>query len=188
MRVAAAICGVGALLLSAGPISAMEWRLVPEASRISFETRQGAQKITGSFTRWTAQIRFDPEDLASASVEVTVELGSLRTGDGNLDRQALAPEFFDVARSPQARYRTIAFRPQGDGVFLVEAELAMKGVAQRIHHPVRITLDGTRARADGEVRLDRRLFRFEGPSRANKSSPLRSSCALRSRRSGRELA
>ncbi|MCS6878933.1 MAG: YceI family protein [Geminicoccaceae bacterium] len=150
--------------LAASAAAAAEWRLVPESSRILFETRQGAQRIEGGFARWTASIRFDPRDLAGSKVELEVELTSVFTGDVNRDKQALSAEFFDVARWPRARYRTLAFRARNDGVYEVEAELQMKGINRRLVHPARIEIEGERARAAGEVRIERRAFRFgEGP-------------------------
>ncbi|MCS6779816.1 MAG: YceI family protein [Geminicoccaceae bacterium] len=150
-----------ASLLFAAPVAAAPgWTLVPEKSRLAFEARQGTQPIQGSFARWTAAIRFDPEDLAGSAVEVEVELASVSTGDRNRDQQAQAREFFDVARTPRARYRTVTFRPRSEGVYEVEALLEMKGITRPLRHPVRITIDGDRFLAEGEARLLRREFRF----------------------------
>lgn len=157
LRAAAALAPV---LLAAPVAAATSWTLVPERSRLAFEARQGAQPIQGTFARWTAAIRFDPADLASSAVEVEVELASLATGDRNRDQQALAREFFDVARTPRARYRTVTFHPQSEGSYEVEAELEMKGITRPLRHPVRITIDGDRFLAEGEARLLRREFRF----------------------------
>lgn len=149
-------------LAVATPVAAEppSWAVDPAKSRLGFTARQGAQPIEGAFTRWTASIRFDPADLAASSVEVVVDLASVTTGDPNRDKQAQAAEFFDTARTPQARYRTLAFEPKGEDLFEVAAELTLKGVRKPLRHPVRIRIDGDRATASGEVTLRRRDFGF----------------------------
>jgi polyisoprenoid-binding protein YceI len=150
------------VLLVAGPAGAEPpvWTVDPAKSRLAFTARQGGQAIEGAFTRWTARIRFDPADLAGSSVEVLVDLTSVLTGDPNRDKQAQAAEFFDTARFPEARYRTLAFEAKGDDLFEVVAELSLKGVTRALRHPARIRIDGARATASGEVSLHRRDFGF----------------------------
>jgi len=150
------------LLALARPVAAEPpaWTVDPAKSRLAFTARQGGQSIEGSFARWTARIRFDPADLAGSSVEVVVDLASVATGDPNRDKQAQAAEFFDTARFPEARYRSLAFEPKGDGLFEVVAELSLKGVTRALRHPARIRIDGARATASGEVIVRRRDFGF----------------------------
>ncbi len=136
------------------------WKADPAKSRLAFTAVQGAQVIEGSFGRWTVAIRFDPADLAGSSVEVAVDPTSVATGDPNRDKQAQAAEFFDSARHPEARYRTLAFEPRGEGLYEVVAELSLKGVTRPIRHPARISVEGERAVASGEVVLRRREFGF----------------------------
>lgn len=136
------------------------WTVDPAKSRLAFTALQGAQPIEGSFARWTAAIRFDPADLAGSRVEVAVDPTSLVTGDPNRDKQAQAAEFFDSARHPEARYRTLAFEAKGDGLYEVVAELSLKGVTRPIRHVARITIADGRAVASGEVVLRRREFGF----------------------------
>ena len=136
------------------------WSVDPAKSRLGFTARQGGQLLEGSFARWRAEIRFDPADLAGSSVLVEVDLASLLSGDVNRDKQAQAAEFFDSARYPKGRYRTLAFEAKGDGLYEVAAELSLKGVTRPIRHPVRIEIADKRASATGEVVLLRREFGF----------------------------
>lgn len=159
-RAAASLLAVGLAFASAPAGAAIDWIVDPGRSRLAFSTRQGAQPIEGSFARWTATVRFDPADLASSAVEVVVDLTSVATGDAARDKQAQAAEFFDSARTPEARYRSRAFRALGDDRYEVDAELSMKGVTRPLTHHVRITVDGDRATAAGEVPLRRRDFAF----------------------------
>lgn len=160
LRLVAGALAVGLALAGKSAAAAPDWSLVPEASRLGFTARQGAQPIAGSFARWTARIRFDPADLPGSAVEVVVDLTSVATGDPARDKQAQAAEFFDSARTPEARYRSRAFKALGGNSFEVEAELTMKGVTRPLTHTVRIAVEGDRATAEGEVPLRRRDFGF----------------------------
>jgi polyisoprenoid-binding protein YceI len=42
-------------------------------------------KARGRFTKWSGQIRFDPEDPAASSVEVTIDPASIDTADAQRD-------------------------------------------------------------------------------------------------------
>jgi polyisoprenoid-binding protein YceI len=159
-RLAAVALAAGLALAGGSAVGAPAWTVDPATSRLGFTTRQGAQPIEGAFTRWTARIRFDASDLAGSSVEVVVDLASVASGDPARDKQAQSAEFFDSARTPEARYRTRAFRALGGDRFEVDADLSMKGVTRPLTHTVRIVLDGDRATAEGEVALSRREFGF----------------------------
>lgn len=159
-RAAASLLAVGLAAAVAPAGAATDWIVDPHRSRLAFSTRQGAQPIEGGFARWTARIRFDPADLPGSAVEVVVDLTSVATGDPARDKQAQAAEFFDSARTPEARYRSRAFRALGGDRFEVEAELTMKGVTRPLAHTVRIAIEGDRATAEGEVPLRRREFGF----------------------------
>lgn len=131
----------------AGPAAAESWTVDYSESRLGFEGAQGAQKFEGSFGEWSAEISFDPNALDAAKADVTIVMGSARTGA--IDRDGALPgrDWFAVAMFPDAQFETKAFRALGDDAYEADATLTIKGVARDVTLPFTLSI------ADGVARM-----------------------------------
>lgn len=134
------------------------WRLDPAASAITFSATQMGAAFDGEFRRFDADIRFDPDDLPASRVAVTIDTGSLDTGNDQRDEAARGPEWFDVAAHPTARFEAADFRALGDERFAADGNLTIKGASRRVTLPFDLARDGDRARARGRLTLQRADF------------------------------
>ena len=130
----------------------------PRAQQLTVEFEQTGKPVAARFESFAAEIAFDPKDLAKASVVVTVDLGSLRTGDGQRDQMAVSSELLAAASGPTARYRDPQVAARGGDRYEVEADLTLKGVTRPLIHPATISISGGEAHAQGEVVLARTDF------------------------------
>lgn len=146
------------LLLQPVAAVAMEWQVDPARSSLTAEFDQGGTPVSARFESFAAEVSFDPADPASARVEITVDLASFRSGDAQRDQMATASEFLAAASAGSATYRATGFKPLGADTYEVQGELTLKGVTGRLTHPATITVTGERARAQGEVELNRVEF------------------------------
>lgn len=152
-----------ALLLAAllaGPAAAepAAWRIDPQASTIAVTATQMGGAFEGRFRRFEADIRFDPDDLAGSRAVVTIETGSLDTGNDQRDAAARGPEWFDVAAHPVARFEASAFRALGGGRYAAAGTLAIKGHARPVELPFDLAIAAGRARAAGTLTVRRADF------------------------------
>jgi len=145
-------------LAAAAPAAAQDWRVVPEQSVLGLRFRQGSSSFEARFERFTADIRFDPADLAGARVIVAVDVASFRSDDRARDGQATSAPWLAATQQPTATYHVTAFRDRGGGTYEVDAELTLKGVTRKLTHPVTVRIQGTQARAEGAVTLQRGEF------------------------------
>jgi cytochrome b561/polyisoprenoid-binding protein YceI len=130
------------------------WRVVE--GNLGISVRQMGADVSGSFANWTADIRFD-EALTGGkhgSVSVTIDTASLTLG--SVTKQALEPEFFDVATHPTAVFAADIL--PGPAGYVAEGTLTLRGVEQPITLPFTLEITGNQARMLGEVTLDRRDF------------------------------
>ena len=88
------------------------WTVDAKTSRISFTGRQMGAPSKGEFKRFSADIRFDPANLAASAVEVTIDTASADTGNRDLDAELKRPNWFEVDRFPQARFVTTVIAQQ----------------------------------------------------------------------------
>jgi polyisoprenoid-binding protein YceI len=148
-----------AVLLSALPASAAEqWRLIPEKSTLQVVFKQGGKEVTGRFRRFDGTIAFSPDDLQHSEVTINIDLSSFESGDGSRDSQARGPAWLDAASIPQATYKIIAFRPLTRGVYMVDADLTLRGVTKRLTHSVAIRTERGLGAANGRVPVSRIAF------------------------------
>ncbi len=137
------------------------WRVDTRASSIGFafdyDDGETSSRFEGRFTRWRADIRFDPDDLAGSSAVVTIETASATDGVAMHDRALPGPEWFDAAAHPHAVFRATEFRRNGDG-YVAEGELTIRGRTRDYELPFSLTIEGDRAVMTSTSRLDRRDY------------------------------
>jgi polyisoprenoid-binding protein YceI len=98
-----------ALPLAPGP-----WALDPFHSSVGFSIRHlGVSKVRGRFTDFTAEVTVGA-DLASTSVNATIQLASIDTGNSDRDAHVRTDEFMDVAQRPTLAFRSTAIVESGD--------------------------------------------------------------------------
>lgn len=142
----------------AGAASAADWTLDREHSTLAIAATQGGEAFHGRFQRFTAEIRFDPADLASSRVVVTVDPASLDTGSRDRDDLVPTAPWFDTARFPEARFEATRFLALGGDRYEAQGTLTLKGVARPATLPFTLAIAGDTARVHGALTLDRTDF------------------------------
>jgi cytochrome b561 len=141
--------------------AAPAWRVDPASSSIGFafsiDDGSGATPIQGRFTRWRADIRFDPANLDRSSALVTIETASATTGVAAQDSALPTPPWFDSAAHPTATFRAAEFRRRGQG-YEARGELTIKGRTRNLDLPFALSIDGATAVMTGRLAIDRRDF------------------------------
>ena len=127
-------------------------------STLGFATAWGGEPIQGRFERWTADIVFDPDDLAAAKVTVSIDMASARTGDDQRDASLPSSDWFDTASHPKATFTATRFEKTGEGRYVARGKLNLRGVSKPLSLPFRLTIDGDRATVAGVTSLDRTAF------------------------------
>ncbi|MGQ0531316.1 MAG: YceI family protein [Caulobacteraceae bacterium] len=141
--------------------AAPAWRINPASSSIGFtfsiDDGGGANRIQGRFTRWRADIRFDPANLDRSSALVTIETASATTGVSAQDSALPTAPWFDASAHPTATFRASEFSRRGDG-YEARGQLSLKGRQRNVNLPFTLIIDGDRAVMNGSLTLDRRDF------------------------------
>lgn len=138
------------------------WRVDTRTSSIGFaftyDDGESATRFEGRFTRWRADIRFDPNDLAASSALVTIETASATDGVVMHDRALPGPEWFNAAAHPTATFRATNFRHRGGDAYEARGELSIRGRSRNLTLPFTLALNGDRAVMTSRTQIDRRDF------------------------------
>ncbi len=140
------------------PATAPAWTVDPERSTLGFRGRQSGRQFDGRFTRFSADIRFDPERPESGRALVVIDMASAVTGDTQKDQALPTEAWFDVARFPQARFEADSFRATGPGQFEAQGRLTLRGVSRDLALPFAFRESDGVARVTAEVQLLRTVF------------------------------
>ncbi len=144
--------------LAAAAAPAPVWTVDPAASQVGFASSFTGQAFSGRFTRWTAQIRFDPKNLAGSSVTATIDTGSAVTGDKDRDSSLPSADFFDVAKFPKATFTASQFKDLGGGRYQAIGQLSIRGVAKPLTLPFTLAITGAQAKMAGAAPINRLAF------------------------------
>lgn len=140
----------------AGP--AAKWTVDQGASKLSFNGAMNGEAFTGAFRRWTADIAFDPKNLAGSKASVSIDVGSAATGDADRDQALPTADWFAAAKFPKATFVTSSIKNTGKDHYVAQGALAIRGVSRPVSLPFTLDISGTTAKMNGQLILDRTTF------------------------------
>jgi polyisoprenoid-binding protein YceI/cytochrome b561 len=143
--------------LAEAPEPPVAWT-VAKGSSLGFSTSWSGQPVQGRFERWTADILFSPTALDKSHLKVEVDLASIGTGDAQRDSSLVGDDWFAIAAHPKATFSASRFRKTGEGRFVADGTLDLRGVKKPLSLPFSLKIDGKTAHARGSVGLDRTAF------------------------------
>jgi polyisoprenoid-binding protein YceI len=158
MKHRVAAVGALAMMLAALPALARTWQVDAARSTLTFTNSYQDVQYTGQFHRFTADIVFDPADLARARFDVMVDITSLDTQNSERDQAALGAAFFDAAKFPHAHFVTRRFHKAANGDVLADGELSLRGIARPVTLVVKFVPHGDTATLDVTAQLKRLDF------------------------------
>ncbi|MFZ2875373.1 MAG: YceI family protein [Phycisphaerales bacterium] len=104
------------------------WKVDSVHSNVVYRiTHLGASSHYGLFFNPTGTLELDPVNAAGASMEITVPLSGLSTGDAKRDQHLKSPDFFSAEEFPTISFKSTGFKSAGEGAFDVTGDLTMLG-------------------------------------------------------------
>ena len=119
------------LLLAADPVLAADYMQAPGSS-LAFAGSYQGEVFTGRFPGFATRMRFDPAQLATSRLEVTIPLATATTANAEYDEQMRGDAFFDAGRYAQAHYVATKFRALGNGRYAADGILSLHGVSKPV--------------------------------------------------------
>ena len=153
--------GAYTLLALAGAAAwAADPTVVTSQSEIAFTSKQMGVPVDGHFKQWTAQLAFDPKKPETGKVSFTIQTGSASFGAKETDAEVPKPEWFNVAKFPQASFQSTAIKAVAAGKYEVSGKLVIKGASKDVVVPVALTQAGPATTATGSFTIKRLDFKI----------------------------
>src|SRR5262249_17900675 len=115
------------------PMNTQPWKIDGTCSSIRFAVRHlVVAKILGQFRSWNADLAIDESDLTRSSVNVTIDAGSVDTGNKERDAHLAAPHFLHATEFPVLTFRSRRIERARDDSYRVIGDLTMRGVTREV--------------------------------------------------------
>ncbi|HEY0681130.1 MAG TPA: YceI family protein [Steroidobacter sp.] len=133
------VVGLSASLAAMLAFAAAQWSMQPKESKLTFVGEQAGAQFEGGFDKFTADIRFDPADLAASRFDVKIDTASVNTQDGERDDTIKSADLFDVKRFPTAHYVADKFTSKGGNKYSATGKLTLRNVTKDV--PIEFTFE-----------------------------------------------
>ncbi len=142
-------------------------RTVPyaEGSSVTFAIKNFGLNVNGSFTGLQGSVVFNPANPGTAYFNVTVDVGSVNTGNNSRDGHLKKEDYFNSPAFPKISIVSTKITNAGKaGSYLFDGIVTIKGKAKNISFPFTAAAAGDGYLFDGSFKINRRDFKVGGNS------------------------
>ena len=127
---------------NATPTSLVTWKLDPAHSAAEFKVKHMMiSNVKGSLTGLSGVLQEDTADLNRSTVEASIDVGTLSTGDVQRDGHLKSADFFETEKFPTMTFKSKVVKRVGEGEYSVTGDLTMHGITR----PVTFAVEGPSA-------------------------------------------
>ena len=139
---------VTGILALAAPLALAQtstWTSDPAHSEVDFSiSHLAVSNIHGRFGHVTATVVYNEADVTKSTVNATIDVSGVDTGEEARNNHLKSPDFFDVATNPTATFTSTSVTKSASGL-TINGNLTLHGVTK----PVVLNADGPRGPAPG---------------------------------------
>ncbi len=118
------------------------WKIDPAHSSADFKVKHMMiSHVKGSFAGISGTLTEHATDASLSSVEASIDISTLSTGDAQRDGHLKSGDFFDAAQYPTMTFKSTTVTKKGEGEYSVAGDLTIHGVTK----PVTFAVEGPSA-------------------------------------------
>jgi polyisoprenoid-binding protein YceI len=118
---------------TAAPGTVSTWKLDPVHSHAEFKVKHMMiSNVKGSFSGLSGTLTLDETDYTRSSVDVSVAVATINTGDPQRDGHLKAADFFDVEKYPAITFKSTNIDSKGGADYEVTGDFTLRDVTRSI--------------------------------------------------------
>jgi len=118
---------------TAAPGTVTTWKLDAGHSHAEFKVRHMMiSNVKGSFSGLSGSLQLDESDYTRSTVEASIPVSTINTGDENRDGHLKGEEFFEVDKFPTFTFKSTNIDSKGGADYAVTGDLTMHGVTKSV--------------------------------------------------------
>src|SRR5580704_13943620 len=125
---------LSALALAASATAQVtSYKIDPAHSSAQFSVRHlGVSTVRGAFMKVSGEAKYDPSDPSKASLDASIEAGSVDTRVEMRDNDLRSPNFLDVQKYPSITFHSKQTKSAGSGKLQIIGDLTIHGVTKEV--------------------------------------------------------
>ena len=109
------------------------WVVDTAHSTVEFSIRHMMiSNVKGTFNEFDAVIMGDPNDLTSATINFTIDAGSIDTRKEDRDNHLKSADFFDVENYPEITFKATDIQKKSGNNYNLTGDFSMHGVTKEV--------------------------------------------------------
>jgi len=137
------------------PESTARYTQAATGNSLGFAFMQADALNEGTFRQFSTELTYDEKNLAASTLKVTVQVGSLDTGDQERDDTLKTPELLDTAKYPTAQYLASSLAKGAGGKLEAVGKLTLRGVTRELRLPLTLKPTAAGLELTGETTIRR---------------------------------
>jgi polyisoprenoid-binding protein YceI len=119
-----------------------KWNVDQTHSNVKFSvSHMVISEVEGSFSDFDGTLEAPGADFNNATIEFSVNIGSINTNSEQRDGHLKSADFFDAAKYPAMTFKSASFRKTTGNNYVLDGSLTIKGVTKKVTFDV--TYGGT---------------------------------------------
>ena len=115
------------------PGTVTTWKLDPAHSSAEFKVKHMMiSNVKGTFTGLSGTLQLDETDRTHSSVEASIDVATLNTGDAQRDGHLKSADFFDTEKFPTITFKSTNIDSAGGPDYEVTGDLTIHGVTKSV--------------------------------------------------------
>ena len=113
---------------TSNPAALTTWKLDPAHSHAEFKVKHMMiSNVKGTFNGLSGPLTEHPTDKTLSSIDASIDVTSISTGDAQRDAHLKSADFFDAVQFGTMTFRSSRVQPNGDGGYNVTGDLTIHG-------------------------------------------------------------
>lgn len=113
---------------------------------------------SGSFDEITGEIDFDDNNLSTSVFNLKIDVSSIDTGNGMMNKKSQTEEWFDAKKYPQIKFKSTKVEKKGKD-YLITGDLTLKGITKTYSIPASMSSSGNKITFKGSFNVNRMEFK-----------------------------
>ncbi len=127
------VWAAAAAFLSLSSFAQNKWSVAPMHSSVNFSVKHmGISLVNGHFNEYTGSITAAKPDFTDASIEFTVQTGSVSTQSAPRDKHLQADEFFGAGKFPEMKFASTSFKKIKGNEYALAGNLTVRDVTKPV--------------------------------------------------------
>lgn len=119
-----------------------KWGIDPAHSEVQFKVKHLViSTVTGKFSHFTGSVESDNDDFVNASIQFTVDVQSIDTGNADRDAHLKSDDFFAADKFPHISFKSTEFTKLSGHEYKLTGDLTIRGVTKSV--TLNVTYGGT---------------------------------------------